>query len=452
MNKKYKKTTQEYIGNVFDRVPPQALDVERAVLGSMMANRSYLESVMPLIENEGFFYATANRKIFETIRDINNTGNQVDILSVVEKLRKKEWLEDVGTEVYLSELIDSASLINNVSYIKILKEKHIKREWIRISQETMQKAFEPDSTVEDLESEHDKSIMNLNSNEADRGAFFKDIAHGYLENIENIRTGKISIVNSGFKNVDSAIGGLWGGDLVVIGARPGMGKSAFLGCMCKRAWDLYKKPSLIFSLEMTKSAWFNRALSSSTGINNRRLRTGDIRKNELESYHRSFSDVAETGIYVDDRPYLNVYQIRSEAIRLQRKYDFGFIGIDYLQKIRDTGKFDSKRLETGEKSFVLKALAKELNIPVIPLAQLNRSLESRANKRPIMSDLKETSDIEQDADLIAFLYRPEKYGESEDETECEFIIAKQREGDTGTVKLKFYGPTTTFSEGESNVF
>jgi len=427
------------------RLPPQSLEVERSILGACMTHKTACERANELIKPE-YFYNTANKNIFMCINEMSNKNEAIDVLTVREKLIAKKLLDDCGGEVYLSELLENFYPENIIAHIKVLREKYLKRSLIELFDNVLEKAYDDDIPFADIEVSIEKVLMNLSSFNEIKTESLGEILPKFIYDLETSSKGNITGLTTGYRDIDEITGGLHGGDLTIIAARPSMGKSSIMRNICKNVWDIKRRPVLIFSLEMTKSAMLRGFISAESGVNGNTLRIGKIIKSDFDRMSRCFENIYGTNIFINDDSYLNVYQIRAIALREHRKHNFGLICIDYLQKIRDTKLLQNKVLETGEKSAILKSLAKELNIPVIALAQLSRAVESRPDKRPMLSDLRDSGEIEQDADIVAFVYRPFKYGLSEDEKYTEFIISKQREGPTGTVKLSFDGSITKFTE------
>jgi len=435
-----------------NKIPPQAIDVEKTVLGSALINNKACEMMMELIETEDFFYSTSHKLIYNAILELTKASTEVDILTLTEQLKKNNSLNNCGGEAYISELVDDVDTVTNIiAHVKILREKCLLRSWITLAADINTNAYNPDGVHGNIEAMVEKRILGFTTHEKIETQHVNKIIGGVFEDMENARKGKATGLTTGFKDIDEKTGGMYPGDLVILAARPSMGKSALMNNLCENCWDMAQKPVLIISLEMSKKALVRRMLASGSGVSGSLLRRGNINKGHFDELSKAAGELYNKGLYINDDPYLNVYQIRTIALRLHRKYDFGLVAVDYLQKIRDTGKQKEKRHETGEKSAVLKALAKEMDVPVLCLAQLSRACESRPNKRPILSDLRESGDIEQDADVVSFIYRPFMGGEDVDESVAEFIIAKQREGEIGTVKLEFDGPTTSFKDTDQEI-
>jgi len=433
----------------FLRLPPQSLELERSILGACMAHKTACEHANELIKPD-YFYGTANKKIFTCINEMFHKQKAIDVLTVRESLISKNWLDDCGGEVYLSELLEVFYPENIIAHIKILREKYLKRSLIDFISNVLDKAYDDNISFSDIEVYIEKKLMDLSDFHETKTQSLGEILPDLIDDLENASKGNITGLTTGYRDIDEITGGLHGGDLTIIAARPSMGKTSILRNICKNVWDIKKKPVLIFSLEMTKKAMLRGFISSESGVSSNILRTGKVMKKDFDNISSCFEDIYQTNIFINDDSYLNVYQIRTISLREHRKHNFGLICIDYLQKIRDTKLFQNKVLETGEKSSILKSIAKELNIPVIALAQLSRAVENRPDKKPMLSDLRESGEIEQDADIVSFLYRPFKYGLSDDEKYTEFIIAKQREGATGTVKLVFEDYITKFKDYEDN--
>lgn len=442
------------------KLPPQAIELEEAVLGAMMLEREAVNDAIDILLPESF-YKEAHQKIFAAISELFHESQPIDILTVTARLRQKGELDVVGGPYYISQLTNRiASAANIEYYARVISQKHILRELIRISGQTMQEAYEETTDVFDLLDQTESEIFKVT-----QGNIRKDYAsmdNLILQAIDEIEAAKkheggLSGVPSGFTEIDAVTGGWQKSDMIVIAARPGMGKTAFVLSMARNTAVQFKIPVAVFSLEMSAIQLVNRLISSEAELEGHKLRKGTLQDYEMRQLHERIKNLSQAPIFIDDTPALSVFELRAKARRLVSQHGVKMIIIDYLQLMTAGG--DNKGNREQEISTIsrsIKSIAKELNIPIIALAQLSRSVETRGgDKKPLLSDLRESGAIEQDADIVSFLYRPEYY---KIDTDADgnptqglgwFIIAKHRNGSLEEIKLKFKGQYAKFENYES---
>ncbi len=430
------------------KVPPQNLEAEQSVLGGILLDNQALNSVMEILRVEDF-YSEAHRKIFAAILDISEKSRPSDLVTLNDYLRDKKQIDAVGGAVYLASLVDTVpSAANIVHYSKIVKEKAILRNLIGTATDILTKSYNAGSDVDGLLDEAEHAIFEISENKI-KPSFspLKDLIKDSFRTIERLYEKKelITGVPTGFEKLDEMTSGLQKSDLIIIAGRPSMGKTAFALNIAQRAAIDSGIPVAIFSLEMSKEQLASRMLSSEAMVDSQRLRRGYPGETDWPKLTTAAGRLAEAPIYIDDTAAISVLEMKAKARRLKAESGLGLLIVDYLQLMRAGGSRDSREQEISEISRSLKALAKELNIPVVALSQLNRQVEQRTNRRPQMADLRESGAIEQDADVIMFLYRDEVYNRTEENTGlAEVNIGKQRNGPTGTVKLVFLEKFTRF--------
>lgn len=446
------------------KVPPNASDLEEAVLGALMLESDALNDVVEILKPESF-YRIEHQKIFEAITDLFSKSEPIDILTVTNWLKKEGSLDLVGGPYFVSQLTDRvASSANAEFHARIIAQKFIQRELIRVSGETYHEAFEDTTDVLDLLDKAESNLFavaegNLRKSYDSMSVLVKKA----LQEVEEAasKDGGITGVATGFTELDKMTNGWQGSDLLIIAARPAMGKTAFVLSMTRNIAVDFKKPVAFFSLEMASVQLVNRLISSESGIPGEKLKKGSLDKNDWEHMHASLKQLGEAPIYIDDTPALSVFELRAKCRRLKAQHDIQMIIIDYLQLMTAGSNMKGNReQEISTISRSLKSLAKELNVPVIALSQLSRAVETRGGtKRPMLSDLRESGAIEQDADMVMFLYRPEYYGiETSEETNLptegltELIVAKHRSGATGTVPLRFVNSLAKFTNYDDPEF
>lgn len=429
-----------------DVKPPAAPEIEAAVLGAMMIEKEAVPKAIELLTAESF-YLKEHQQIFQAMLSLFEAGEPVDTVTVYEELNKREQIEQIGGAVYLSKLSQNISSAANIEYhSKIILEKEILRGLITSTHDIARAAYEGSEDAFDILDEAERRIFEITESHLKKSFQGMDRAvRDALEYIEAIHSNtkqKFS-VPTGFYELDEMLGGFQKSDLVILAARPSMGKTAFALSLARNAAIDHKIPVAIFSLEMATMQLVIRMLCSEGRLNAHLVRTGKLPHEEGVKLSKNAHKLIESPVYVDDTPAQTVLEIRAKARRLKVEKNVGLIIIDYLQLMQGPAKVESREREISHISRSLKSLAKELNIPIIALAQLNRAVETRTDKRPQLSDLRESGSIEQDADVVIFLNRPEYYGIMKDENGnsnegvAEIIIGKQRNGPVGTVRLAF---------------
>ncbi|HER09260.1 MAG TPA: replicative DNA helicase [Bacteroides sp.] len=432
----------------YGKIPPQALDLEEAVLGAIMLEKDAIFSVLDILEPASF-YKEAHQQIYEVAQTLSQQEKPIDLLTVTEALRKLEKLEQVGGAVYIAQLTSRVGSAAHLEYhARIVAQKYIQRELIRVSSEIQEKAFDEGSDVDDLLDFSERELLNIAEGHIKKETVRIDnLLKSAIEQIEEAgkREDSLSGVPSGFTRLDRLTSGWQKSDLVIVAARPSMGKTAFVLSMARNMAVDHNRPVAFFSLEMSSIQLVNRLIIGETQLSSAKIRTGRLENYEWEQLEYKIKDLEKAPIYVDDTPAISIFEFRAKCRRLKQKYDIQAVVIDYLQLM--TGPRESSGSREQEVSSIsrsLKTVAKELDIPVIALSQLNRSVEMRSgNKRPQLSDLRESGAIEQDADLVIFIHRPEYYGLDVDEEGnslkgiAEIILSKHRNGPVGDVQLKF---------------
>lgn len=440
-NKSYNKTPQPR-QNLSDRIPPQAIDVERSVLGSIMIDSNAAVSAMELL-NEDAFYVSAHSQIFICMQELFNRDVPLDIITVADALEKKGQLQEIGAEPYLSELVEQVATSANIEYYaKILLDKATLRKLISTAAEITTDCFSDDAQAQDLVDRAEAKMFAISETRIKTN--FESVGQllpKTFEDIESYSKGGVHGVPSGFTDLDEKTAGMQRGDLIILAARPSMGKTAFCLTLALNAAAKARKATAIFSLEMSKAQLVQRMLCAEARINMHKLRTGTLPKRDLPKLSLAAGPLAEAPIFIDDTPGISVLEVRAKARRLKNRGNLDMIIIDYLQLMSaaGSGNNESRQQEISMISRSLKGIAKELDVPVIALSQLSRAVEQRPDKRPMLSDLRESGAIEQDADVVFFVYRGEYY-KPEDESlrgMAEIIIGKQRNGPVGSVKLAF---------------
>ncbi|HJV34160.1 replicative DNA helicase [Geomonas sp.] len=433
------------------KLPPQSLEAEMSILGGILVDNEAINRVLEMLTPDDL-YRESHRKIMRAMIELNERGEPCDLITMTTILRKKGELEEVGGGAYLATLVDYVPMAANIAYYcKIVKEKCITRRVISAATDLVSKGFEDKVDVEELLDTAQKVIFEISENKL-RPAYFQvcDILKDTIKNIELLYEKKEQVtgVPSGYTDLDKITTGFHAGDLVIIAGRPAMGKTTFALNVAQyaaiNAAPCY--PAAIFSLEMPKEQLVERLLCSEARVDLGKLRSGHLQENDWPKLTKGAGALHDAKIFIDDTPSISVMELRSKARRLKAEHDIGIVVIDYLQLMRGGPNPESRQQEISEISRSLKALAKELCIPVVALSQLNRGLEQRTDKRPMMSDLRESGAIEQDADIIMFVYRGEVYDkENEDlKGKAEIIIGKHRSGPIGTVDLAFRGEYTRF--------
>ena len=425
-----------------DRVPPHNREAEQSVIGAIFLDPQALITASEILLADDFYH-NAHKKIFETMLRLSDQGKAIDVVTVTEELSAKKEIEDVGGLSYLLELANAVPTAANVAhYAKIVEEKALLRRLIRVATKIVEDGYTREDEVEALLGEAEKKMMEV-ANRKNAGDFkhVKDVLVETFDNIEQLqsRKGDVTGIPTGFRDLDNITAGFQRNDLIIVAARPSVGKTAFALNVAQSVAVQARENVAIFSLEMGAEQLVMRMLCAEGNIDAQVLRTGALNTEDWGKLTMAMGSLSNSGIFIDDTPGVRINEIRAKCRRLAQEHGLGMILIDYLQLIQGSGKpGENRQQEVSEISRSLKGLARELKVPVIALSQLSRGVEQRQDKRPMMSDLRESGSIEQDADIVAFLYRDDYYDkESESKNMIEIIIAKQRNGPTGTVTLAF---------------
>ena len=434
------------------KVPPQDIEAEQAVVGSMLTDQDAVVAAIETLKPEDF-YREDNKIIYEAILNIYNRAEPIDIITLKSELSSIGKLDAVGGLEYIAQLPDKVPTTSNVDrYIKIVQDKAMLRNLIKTANEIISLGYDQTEDVEDVMDHAEKKIFDVMQRKNQKGyTSIKDILIESFTKLEELYNQKqhVTGVPTGFIELDKKTAGLHGSELILIAARPAMGKSAFALNIGTYAATRANIPVAIFSLEMSKDQIGNRILCSEALVDSNNVRTGELNDEELSKLAETSGELSQAQIFVDDTPGISVMEIRAKCRKLKLEKNIGLVIIDYLQLIQGSGKSSSREQEIAEISRSLKILAKEIDVPVIALSQLSRAVESRPDHRPMLSDLRESGSIEQDADIVMFLYRDDYYNEeSEKKNIAEVIIAKQRAGSTGTVELAWLGNYTKFANLE----
>lgn len=423
-----------------DRMPPHNQEAEQAVLGAILIEPSVLVTVLEQIRPEDF-YRQAHQRLLQVIVDLNEQGEPIDLVTLTSELSDRKLLDEVGGVSYLTELAESVPTAANVEYYsRIVEEKAILRRLIRTATEIATSGYSGGDEVANVIDSAEKKILEISQRRIRQG--FIPIREVLMETFERIESlhynkGKLTGVPSGYTDLDRMTSGFQKSDLIILAARPSMGKTAFSLNLAQNVAVRAGLPVAIFNLEMSAPQLVQRMLAAEGNIDAQAFRTGELAEEDWEKLTMAISSLSEAPIFIDDTPGISVFEIRSKLRRLQAEHSLGMVLIDYLQLIEGKGR-DSRQQEISEISRSLKLLARELNVPVIALSQLSRAVEQRQDKRPMLSDLRESGSIEQDADIVSFLYRDDYYNEdSEKKNIIEVILAKHRNGPVGKVELLF---------------
>jgi len=434
------------------KIPPQNIEAEQSILGGILLDNLAINNVLELLDVTDY-YSEAHRKIFSAIIDLAEKSEPCDLITLSNILRDRRQIEDVGGMAYLASLVDNVPSAANIEYYsKIVKEKAVLRKLIGASTEILNKSYASVSDVEQVLDEAEHSIFEISQNKI-KPSFFplKDLIKDSFKTIEQLFEKKslITGVATGYNDLDKLTSGLQNSDLIIVAGRPSMGKTAFALNMAQNAAIGTDIPVAIFSLEMSKEQLSMRMLASEAKVDSQRLRKGFLGETDWPKLTTAAGKLSDAPIFIDDTPAISVLEMKAKTRRLKAEKGLGLIVLDYLQLMRGKDTSAPREQEISEISRSLKSLAKELNVPIVALSQLNRQVEARTDKRPQMADLRESGAIEQDADVILFIYRDEVYNKSEDNPEkgfAEIIIGKQRNGPTGKVKLTFLKDYTRFED------
>lgn len=431
------------------RIPPQNIEAEKSVLGSMLLDKDAIPTVLEIVKPDDF-YKESNREIFEAVVDIFNASEPTDIITVSEQLKTRGTLDAVGGLEYLTNLATSVPTTANVKhYAKIVEEKSLLRKLISASSKIVNMGYEDAEEADQVLDRAERNIFDIMQKRNQKGYIhIKNIlvdAYDRLEELYNNK-GNITGIASGFTELDKYTAGFQNSDLVLVAGRPSMGKTAFALNIAQHVAMHSSKTVAIFSLEMSKEQVVNRILCSEALVDSQKLRTGKLEDDDWKKIATSTGPLSDSPIYIDDSAATSVIEIRAKCRNLKLKNDLGLVIIDYLQLMQGNGRNENRQQEISEISRSLKILAKEINIPVIAISQLSRQTEQRQDKRPMLSDLRESGAIEQDADLVMFVYRDEVYNpDTEKKNIAEIILAKHRNGSTGHFELAWLGQYTKFA-------
>src|ERR1041385_1698988 len=439
-------------GELTGRIPPQAVDIEKAVLGAMLIEREATPKVLELLDSSSFYNPT-HQKIFLSMISLFEKGEPIDAVTVVEELRRRGQLNSVDDPAYITQLTLNVTSSANVEYYaRIVLEKSLMRSLIAASSEVVTRAYSETEDALDLLDEAEAKIFQISEWRLKKTSTpIKKALHETFEILQELH-GKhsgITGVPTGFTDLDNLTGGFQNSDLVIIAGRPSQGKTAFALSVARNA-ALHKEKRAavaIFSIEMSEQQLVTRMLSAEAKVNAHQLRTGRLPEDEWKNLSRVVGRLAEAKIFIDDTPALGILELRAKARRLKAEHGIGMVIVDYLQLMHGPKNAESREREISHISRSLKALAKEINVPVLALSQLNRAVEARSDKRPVLADLRESGAIEQDADVVCFVHRPETYNITEVKDDsgmtmptegiAEIIIGKQRNGPTGILRLAF---------------
>lgn len=459
-----KRETLDLSSYTFGKIPPQAKELEEAVLGAMMLEAGAVAAVIDILKPESF-YVNAHQHIFQAIHNLFNKSKPVDILTVTEELKRMGTIEDAGGPFAITELTGRiASAANVEHHARIVAQKFIQRELIRISSEIIKEAYEDTTDVFELLDRAEQNMFSVVDRNLRRSYNpMSNLLSKALTELENIKNhqDKLTGIPSGFTELDRVTGGWQKPDLIIIAARPGMGKTSFVLSIARNAAVDYNKPVAIFSLEMSSLQLVNRLISGEAELEGEKLRRGTLEPYEWMQLEHKAHKLSEAPIYIDDTPAINIFELRAKCRRLKKQHDVQLFIVDYLQLMAASpdSKAGNREQEISNISRSLKSIAKELDTPIIAISQLSRAVETRGGtRRPQLSDLRESGAIEQDADLVIFLYRPEYYQLDVDENNnptrgvAEIIIAKHRNGALRTVYARFIDKFAKFVDPESGMF
>jgi replicative DNA helicase len=444
------------LANELGKIPPQAVDIEQAVLGALMLEKNAVTDTIDILSPQSF-YDPKHQNIYTAVRELFATSTPVDILTVTNQLKKEGLLEASGGAVYISQLTSRVASAAHIEYhARIISEKHIKRELIRMSSEIQRLAYEDTNDVFEVLNKAEEDLFKISENNMGKQvAEMKNVVREAIDEIEKASQNKdgLSGVPTGFIDLDKITAGWQKSDMIVIAARPAMGKTAFVLSMARNTAVDHNMGVAIFSLEMSAVQLVKRLISSESRLPAEKLRKGDLAEHEFQQLHTRISKLSQAPLYIDDTAGISIFDLRAKCRRLKLQYDIQMVIIDYLQLMTAGGGKGSgnREQEISLISRSIKEIAKELNVPIIALSQLSRSVEQRGgDKRPVLSDLRESGAIEQDADIVSFIYRPEYYGLMDDGEGGsnagigEIIVAKHRNGSLDTVRLRFIGQYARF--------
>jgi replicative DNA helicase len=432
-----------------DRIPPNNVEAEEALLGSLLIDPEAIFEVAAFLRPRAF-YREQNKWIYQAILDLNEARRPVDLITLTDELRRREQLDELGGEAYIIGLINTVpTSINAYSYGRIVEAAALRRRMITTASTIVNLAYEEDEDVSVVIDKAEQALFSVSEERAVRDLVpVREIARNYLDRIEELhaRGDEVIGVPTGFTDLDKILGGLNKSDLVIVAARPGMGKTALQLAIGQTAARRFSKRVAIFSLEMSAEQLVQRMIAAETRIDSQRLRRGDLQEHEWPIFYEAIGRISEALLFIDDTPSITPMQLRTKARRLYAEHGLDLIMIDYLQLMQGERSMSNRVQEISDISRGLKGLARELDVPVVAASQLSRAVEQRQDKRPQLSDLRDSGSIEQDADVVMFIYRDEYYNPdaSERPNIAEISIAKHRNGPTAVVDLYWYGQLATF--------
>lgn len=431
------------------RVPPHSIEAEESVLGAMLLSEMSISDVLDKLRADDF-YKPAHRKIFDGVVALFGRGEAVDSVTVAEELRRANILEDVGGKPYLFHLVNSVPAASNAAYYaRIVEETALLRKLIEATQEAAAMAFESAEDVEHIIDSVEQLIFSVAQKRlGDRFSHIRDLLHEHLEHVEalQLKGAAVTGVPSGFIDLDNLTSGLQNSNLIIVAARPSFGKTSFALNIAQQAATEHQIPVAIFSLEMSKMELVQRLVCAEALVDVHKLRTGNLNDQDWGRLANAVGRLADAPIYIDDTESVTVLEIRAKARRLKQKSGLGLVIVDYLQLMSGPRRSDNRQQEISEISRSLKILARELDVPVIAVSQLSRAVEARQDKRPMLADLRDSGAIEQDADVVVFIYRDEVYNpDSADRGTAEILVSKHRNGPVGRLKLTFLENYTKFA-------
>ncbi len=438
------------VKELLDKVPPQNNEAEIAVLGSMLLDKDAIGRTIELLD-ETSFYKNAHGRIYSTIVSLYDKNKAIDVVTLVEELKKSGTLDDIGGSAYIASIVSSIPTSANIEhYARIVKEKAILRNLISTATQIVSESYDNITTIDDLLDKAERMIFDITANKVETTcASIKDVIKSSIETIDNLyrRKENITGIATGFHDFDVITAGLQKSDLIIIAGRPSMGKSAFVSCITEHVGIVEKKPIAFFSLEMSKNQLVQRMLCSHARVDSHKVRTGFLSQSDWPKLVNAAGKLSSSPIFIDDTPSISALELRAKARRLKAQHDISLIVVDYLQLMQGPRGIENRQQEISEISRSLKALARELSVPLIAVSQLSRAVEQRSDRRPQLSDLRESGAIEQDADVVVLLLREEYYNPTdENKGIAEVIVAKQRNGPVGTLKLAFINENTRFED------
>lgn len=438
------------VKELIDKIPPQNTEAEIAVLGSMLLDKEAISQAIELLD-ESSFYREAHAKLYSTIVKLYDQNKVVDIVTLVEKLRNSGALDEIGGPTYITSITSSIPTSANIEhYAKIVREKAVLRDLISTATQIISESYDNTSSVDELLDKAERMIFDITANKVQtRTSSIKEVIKSSIETIDNLyqRKENITGIATGFHDFDVMTAGLQRSDLIVVAGRPSMGKSALISCIAEHISVVEKVPLAFFSLEMSKEQLVQRMLCSHARVDSHKVRTGFLSQSDWPKLVNAAGKLSESPLYIDDTPAASALELRAKARRMKAQYDIGLIVVDYLQLMQGARGIENRQQEISDISRSLKALARELNVPLIAVSQLSRAVEQRSDRRPQLSDLRESGAIEQDADVVVLLLREEYYNPTEENRGiAEVIVAKQRNGPVGTMKLAFVSEYTRFED------